>query len=107
MIEAIHNYPKVNANELSRILGVTNGAINQMANKLIKKGFVETFRLEGNRKEVYYKLTGLGEVAYEGHKNYHVKIHDSLFRYLDELQEEKIETIIKFLDKLIEGMHYD
>jgi DNA-binding MarR family transcriptional regulator len=105
MIEAIHNYPQVNANELARILGVTNGAITQMANKLIKKGFVEMFRLNGNRKEVYYKLTSLGEVAYEGHEKYHAKIHGSFLRYLDELDEEKIETIINYFDKLIEVFH--
>ena len=107
MIEAIHNYPEVNANELARILGITNGAIAQMTNKLIKKGFVEPFRLKGNRKEVYYKLTSIGEVTYEGHEKYHVKIHGSLLKYLDELEEEKIETIINCLEKLIEEMPHD
>lgn len=101
-IEAIHNHDNVNASELSKILGVTNGAINQVTNKLIAKGLAEQYKLNDNNKEVFYRLTELGEKANSGHNEYHKEEYENILQYLNSATEEQIQAINSFLDGLIE-----
>ncbi len=103
MIEAIGNHKNANASELSIIMGITNGAINQVANKLIKKGLVEQYRMKDNKKDVFYQLTPQGEIANVEHSNYHKEQYHHMEEYIDELVPEKINIINKFLDELIKS----
>lgn len=101
-IEAISNHEKVNASELSKILGITNGAVNQVTNKLINKELIEQYKLIDNNKEVFYKLTKLGEKANLGHKEYHKVEYENILQYLNNSNEEQIKAVDLFLDRLIE-----
>ncbi|AKA69289.1 MarR family winged helix-turn-helix transcriptional regulator [Clostridium scatologenes] len=103
MIEAIGNHKNANASELSIIMGITNGAINQVANKLIKKGLVEQYRMKDNKKDVFYQLTTQGKIANIGHSNYHKEQYSHMEEYIDELVPEEINVINKFLDELIKS----
>ncbi|WP_297418149.1 MarR family transcriptional regulator [Clostridium sp.] len=102
-IEAINNHSNVNASELSKILGITNGAVNQVTNKLIKKGLIEQYKLNDNNKEVFYRLTDLGEKANLGHSNYHKEVYEKIVQYLNNSSKDEIKTINTFLDSLIEN----
>ena len=97
-IEAINNHADVNASELSRILGITNGAVNQVTNKLIKKGLVEQYKLNSNNKEVFYRLTELGKVANLNHSNRHKEEYQYFLQYTNDLSQDQIKTISTFLD---------
>lgn len=106
-IEAINNHENVNASELSKILGITNGAVNQMTNKLIKKGLIDQYKLNDNNKEVFYRLTELGEKANLGHSNYHKKEYENILKYLNNSDEDQIKTINAFLNSLIENLSHE
>lgn len=101
MIEATSTHRNVNASELAAIMGITNGAINQVANKLIKKGLLEQYRTNDNKKDVYYKLTSQGEIANIAHSNYHKEQYSNMEEYINKLSLEEINTIKNFLDELI------
>lgn len=101
MIEATSTHKNVNASELAAIMGITNGAINQVANKLIKKGLLEQYRTNDNKKEVYYNLTTQGEIANIAHSNYHKEQYSSMEEYINKLSLDEINTINNFLDELI------
>lgn len=103
MIEAISKHKSFNASELANIMGITNGAINQVANKLIKKGLVEPYRINDNKKDVYYQLTDKGKIANSAHKNYHKKQYSYMEEYIEGLSTEEIKTINHFLDELIDS----
>jgi DNA-binding MarR family transcriptional regulator len=107
MIEAIRNHENVNASELASILGITNGAINQVTGKLVKKGYIEQYHVPNNRKEAYYRLTDLGEIADAGHNKNRQKIYRSLSRYLDGLSQADIDVINTFIDKTLETWSHD
>lgn len=62
-IEAIGAHEPINAKALAQALGITNGAVTQIADKLQKKGLVEKFKIDGNQKTVYIKLTALGRTS--------------------------------------------
>jgi len=106
-IEAIHNHYNVNASELSKILGITNGAVNQMTNKLIKKGLISQYKINSNNKEVFYKLTELGRIANLGHNIHHKEVYRNILQYLNDSNQDQIKTINTFLDSLIENWPHE
>jgi DNA-binding MarR family transcriptional regulator len=93
-IDAIGIGEEVNASQLSSKLGITNGVVTQVAQKLIKKKLVEKFKKETNKKEVYFKLTEMGRVAYENHKAFHKELEDKILEYLKGLSQEQIEGLL-------------
>lgn len=101
-IEAIKIHENVNASEFSNILGITNGALTQIISKLKKKGLVDQYNTSDNKKEVYYRLTDKGLIAYYGHEKHHEETYTNLEQYIESLDEDKIETISLFFDKLID-----
>jgi DNA-binding MarR family transcriptional regulator len=106
-IEAISNHEDVNASELANIMGITNGAITQVTDKLSKKGLIEQYRIKDNKKEVYYRLTDQGKIANTGHNKYHEAIYGNMAQYFDELGPAQIQVINTFLDQLIDNWPQD
>ncbi|MCB2356507.1 MarR family winged helix-turn-helix transcriptional regulator [Clostridium estertheticum] len=100
-IEAIKNHENVNASELSSILAITNGALTQVVSKLKKKGLVDQYNTISNKKDVYYHLTDKGEIANLGHCKHHNESYKNLNQYIESLEDDKIEIINTFLEKLI------
>lgn len=97
-IEAIYNHKNVNASELSSILGITNGAVSQVTNKLIKKGLIEQYQSYDNKKDVFYKLTKRGEKVNAMHNEYHEKLYNMIHEYFTTSSENDIKVINNFLD---------
>jgi DNA-binding MarR family transcriptional regulator len=104
LLEAIKFCTGANAGEIARYLGVTNGAVSQVAKKLIDKALIETYQSEDNRKEVFFRLTPLGDKACAGHQRHHTKINASLNKYIEHLDEKDYQAILGFFDVLIKGM---
>ncbi|TAL29555.1 MAG: MarR family transcriptional regulator [Spirochaetes bacterium] len=104
-IEAIAENDGTHMAELAKVLGVTRGAIMQMAGKLEKKGFIEKFREEDNNKLVYFKLTAKGHSTYRGHQKYHQDMNNRIFSYLKNISIGEIESSSSMLDKVEEYMN--
>ncbi len=106
-IDAIGISEEMNASQLSSKLDITNGAVTQFAQKLIQKKLIKKYKKETNKKEVYFKLTEQGKIAYENHKAFHKKLDDKIIEYLKGLNPEQIEGLLgliaiadKYLPKL-------
>jgi len=106
-IEAISNHEDVNASQLATILGITSGAITQVTSKLINKGLIEQYRMNNNKKEVYYRLTTTGKIANTEHSKYHEKTYQIMTHYLDELTPDNIKIINTFLDKAADNWPHE
>ena len=63
LLKSVRQYESAKAGDLSQYLGITNGAVTQLARKLMDMGYLAPYRQDGNRKEVYYLLTETGERA--------------------------------------------
>ena len=96
-IDAIGIDSEVNASQLSDKLHISNGAITQVADKLQKKKLIEKYKKESNKKEVYFKLTAQGTVAYESHRKFHQDLCDKMIAYLKGLATEQIEGILGYI----------
>jgi len=97
-IDAIEPGEGINASRLSQKLGITNGAVTQIADKLVKKKLIYKYKKEINKKEVYLKLTEEGEIAFDNHRIFHKELHDKIVEYLDGLNKEQTEAIRGLMD---------
>ena len=92
-IEAIGNNPGIHLSELAKILGVTRGAIQQMSEKLVTKGFVLRYKEPYDNKKVFLKLTEKGKIAYNGHEKSHEGLYSGI---LAEMENFTVEDVSKF-----------
>lgn len=96
-IDAIGIDTEINASQLSEKLNISNGAITQVADKLLKKMLIEKYKKEANKKEVYFRLTEQGKVAYESHKKFHQDLSEKIMAYLKSLSQEQVEGILGYI----------
>jgi DNA-binding MarR family transcriptional regulator len=105
LLDIIKEHRNATASELSRILGVTTGAIWQVSRKLQKKGLIESYQAEDNKKEVYFRLTSLGEKAHRGHRKHHEAINAGFHEYLlSHFNKGEVAKMHEFLDAVIKEM---
>ncbi|KPU43171.1 phenylalanine--tRNA ligase alpha subunit [Oxobacter pfennigii] len=93
LLKCIQNNENTKASELSQYLGMTNGAVAQFAKKLEAKGYLEPYRIDGNKKEVYYKLTDSGEAACRGCDEHYKKLMKGIEDYISQLDEDTVKKI--------------
>lgn len=101
LIMAIFNHKDANVSELAQALGITNGAVTQVADKLLEKGLIEKYKLKDDKRGTYFRLTEQGETVYYGHEKHHDDMQDEAMEYMESLDEDKAEVIITLVDKLI------
>ncbi len=103
-IDAIGIDGGVNASRLSEKLNVSNGAVTQAADKLLKKKLIEKYKKETNKKEVYFMLTEQGKVAYESHRKFHQDLCEKITAYLKSLNKEQIDGILGYISVANENL---
>ena len=97
-IEAIGLDGGYSASELSEKLGITNGAVTQVADKLLKKKLIEKYKKADNKKNVYFKLTNEGTVAYKNHEKFHAGFNEKLAAYLSSLSKKEFDAIARLAE---------
>lgn len=70
-IDAIGLLDKPNVTKIAMHLKMTRGAASKITKKLLVKHAIEKYVLEGNKKEVYFRLTTEGEKLFQEHRCRH------------------------------------
>jgi DNA-binding MarR family transcriptional regulator len=99
-IETIGNHERINMTEVSEKLGITKGAVSQMAAKLVTKGLVAKIKFPHSDKDVYLTLTDDGRQVFEAHSKLHSEMYMELSQLLSEFSGHDLERIALFLDKV-------
>jgi len=99
-IEAIGKHPDVHMAEIANVLGVTRGAVQQTAGKLLKKGLVEKLMDENDKKKVYLSLTPKGKIAFQGHEEYHAELASYLAEHFNRLRPKEAESLTDFFTRV-------
>jgi DNA-binding MarR family transcriptional regulator len=86
--------------EIANILGVTRGAVQQTAGRLVKKGLVEKLMDENDRKRVYLSLTPKGKTAFQGHEDYHAELSSYLEEHFDRLRPREVKSLKDFFTRV-------
>jgi len=96
-IEYIGENPGINLKSLSEIQGVTKGAASQMVSRLVEKGYVQRKESLSSGAEISLYLTDKGKAAFKGHLEYHYQIGKAWRELLDNMSENAIDEMRKFL----------
>lgn len=99
-IEKIGDLSVPNITMISHALNMTKGGITKITTKLQKKGYIEKYKLEGNKKEVHFKLTDLGRELYVKHERLHREARDSEEALFSTFSEGDQRVIVEFLERL-------
>jgi DNA-binding MarR family transcriptional regulator len=97
LIEAIGDNRDLSVTDISRVLGVTKGAVSQTLKKIEKKGLAAKHADPMNSSRVSVELTSKGKVAFYAHRHWHETMDGGFKKYFSELPEEKIH----FLDEVL------
>lgn len=98
-LDAVGKLEKTNVTEIAVSLNLTKGAVTKITAKLMKKGYLEKYYREGNRKEVHFTLTGSGREIYELHLRRHQKLERNELDFLDQFSSEEQAVVIDFFKK--------
>lgn len=83
-------------------LGITPSNFTRIVNKLVKKGLLEKYYIEGNRKNIIIRVTDLGRELYQTYSKYiYNNFFSGLFEESEEIPEEVLNRLARGLDKSI------
>ena len=96
-IEAIGMYEPKSMTEIARALKITVGTLTVAVNNLVKKGYVERYRSDNDRRVVKVGLTKKGRLLFRLHSQFHATMVNSC---VEGLTEKEQEILTKSLVKL-------
>jgi DNA-binding MarR family transcriptional regulator len=103
LLEAIKSQEGAKVSELAQYLVMTSGAVSQVTKKLLDKGLIEAYKKPGNRKEVFSRLTSLGERVCEGHQKHHENMVSVIREFMARLNQQETQAVFDFLDMVSRG----
>jgi DNA-binding MarR family transcriptional regulator len=83
---------------------MTSGAVSQITKKLLDKDLIEAYKKPGNRKEVFSRLTSLGERVCEGHQKHHENMVSVMREFMPRLSQKETQIIFDFFDAVSRGI---
>ncbi|MDD9301678.1 MAG: MarR family transcriptional regulator [Desulfobacter sp.] len=105
LIEIIGDHEGLSVTEISKLIGVTKGAISQSLKRLEKKGLTAKSTDPDNLSRVLVDLTAKGKTAHWAHKDWHENMDGGFNRYLEALDMEKTKFILEFLTRTEDFLH--
>ena len=101
LIEIIGDNDEVlSVTDLSKVLGVTKGAVSQNLKRTENKGLTLKIEDPQNSSRSIVKLTSKGKTAYFAHKHWHETMDGGFKEFFLNLKPERIDFLIDFLAKL-------
>ena len=108
MIEIIGSYECITTTKLSKILGITKGAVSQTTTKLLDKELIIKDTSKSKSNEVFISLSEKGEKVYSYHREKHKEMIEKFNLLVEELSPESvvaIEKLIDIIDKSLDEMN--
>lgn len=96
-LEAVGLHERQTMGEIAKKLRITVGTLTVAVNNLVKKGYVERFRCEDDRRVVKIGLTKKGRVLYRAHRMFHIQAAQES---IDGLTEMEIKALMSALAKV-------
>lgn len=109
-IDLIGKIENPNVTKLSESMNMTRGAISKICKRLLNSKLIDKYKKPDNDKEIYFKLTELGEKLYKNHEIKHKQWEErnnKFFKNIDKKEQEVVASFLKkfnnYLDKIIES----
>lgn len=96
-IDNIERIERANVTKVSKAMNVTRGGISKLVKKLIKRGAIETYTLETNKKEIYFKLTPVGKKVFLAHEKMHHDWYKKDGEFFEQFTDGELQSTGKIL----------
>ena len=90
----------LSVSDLSRLLGITKGAVSQNLKRVEKKGLIFKEEDPENLSRLIVKLTFKGKTSYYAHKHWHQTMDGGFKEYFLGLDQSKLDFLIEFMNKV-------
>lgn len=98
------NEPKA-MNEIAKELSITLGTLTVAVNSLVKKGYVERYRIDSDKRVVKVGLIKKGRFAFRMHDKFHRDMIIALLSGLSEEEELVLSTSLGKLNDFLKEKH--
>ncbi|MEK5391555.1 MarR family transcriptional regulator [Margalitia sp. FSL K6-0131] len=98
-IESIEKNGDANVTKLAESLYMTRGAISKLTKKLLKKGLIESYQKQDNKKEIYFRLTEQGKEIYKIHEELHKEFQERDKVVFEQVTKEQFDSMLNFVEK--------
>lgn len=88
-----------NVTKISQSMNMTRGAISKITKKLINNNLIDKYKKPENDKEIYFKLTELGEKLYKHHEIKHKQWEERNNKFFKNITKEEQDIVASFLVK--------
>ena len=102
-IDAIGMYEAKSMSSVAKSLRITMGTLTVAVNNLVKKGYVERFRCQDDRRVVKVRLTGKGRLLYRIHAQFHIQMIKNCTQNLTKEEVNLLYGALKKLDGYIKN----
>ena len=105
IIAAIGDLEKPNVTSLAEYMGMTRGGSGKNIKKLTEAGLVSSYQIDGNAKNIYYRLTDLGKIIYEKHAEAHEAWLMRDRKFMSGFSDEQLSQVADFMTRYIEHIN--
>ena len=102
IIAAIGDMEQPNVTSLAEHMGMTRGGICKNIKKLTEAGLISSYQLDGNAKNIYYRLTDAGKIIYEKHAEAHEAWLARDMAFMKGFSDKQLNQITDFMKRYIE-----
>lgn len=96
-IDCIGTIDHSNVTKISEKMGLTRAGISKVCKKLLGKGLIESYQDPNNKKEIYFRLTEVGQSIYDKHKKIHSETRREYISFLEHYSDSEQAAILRFL----------
>lgn len=98
-IEYIAKNTDSNVTKLAESFYMTRGAMSKVTKKLMKKGYIESYQKQDNKKEIYFRLTKQGKAINKVHEELHREFQERDKTVFEDVTEEQLNSMINLVEK--------
>ena len=95
-LDCIGRSENPNVTSLADEMRMTKGAVSKILKKLSEKNAVETYRLDGNRQKIYFRLNDVGRELFNAHRERHRLWEERELAFFRSLPEDETAAAVRF-----------
>lgn len=103
VLDAIGRLAPVNGITVSRQFGIPKGSVSKVTRRLSAQKLILAEPLPGNKKEIFFRLTPLGEELCELHRAFDRQMERGFVRFLQKYDAEQLQAIVRLLQEVSEA----
>ncbi len=98
-IDCIGKIENPNVTKIAREMKLTKAAISKNIKKLLAKNAIEIYKNSANKKEIYYRLTPLGQEVFDKHLKMHETWCNKDNEFFKQFSKKDLEIIFNILSE--------